>query len=51
MKGNEFTKGEVALLEGKYPVTVICWTKEYGGWWYVKLSNGGLHYTRLLSKN
>ena len=50
-KGDEFEPNETALLQGRYPVTVIRWDKAYDGWWYVRLQNGGLHYTRALFKN
>lgn len=48
-KGNEFKKGEKVLL-GDFIVEVLEWTKPYGGWWYVRLPNGGFHYTRLITK-
>lgn len=54
-QGNEFKEGDNAILDCGHgrttPVTVIRWDKWYGGWWYVRLQNGGLHYTRLLIKN
>ena len=53
LKDNEFKKGEIALYNSgvsKCEVKVQYWTKEYGGWWYVQLPNGGMHYTRLLEK-
>ena len=49
-EGTEFKPKEVALDYWENQVVVQYWSKPYGGWWYVQLPNGGMHYTRLLSK-
>jgi|GEM_PF-6262141 len=50
-KGIEFKPGEIALQHGKYESLVICWTKEYGGWWYIQnIESGLMGYTRSLTK-
>lgn len=50
--GKEFKPGDTAKLHwgGKSisEVTVKGWTLPYGGWWYVQLDNGAMHYTQRL---
>lgn len=51
--GKEFEKGETAMLDwggktGHKPCQVLHWSTAYGGWWYVKLTNGAFHYTQRL---
>jgi hypothetical protein len=51
-KGDEFKHGDTAIIDwgnGKQtPCRVLGWTTPYGGWWYVQLENGGMHYTQRL---
>lgn len=54
-QGDEFKDYEKVLLDwgepiGFRPCTVINWSKHYGGWWCVQLSNGGIHYTKRIVK-
>jgi len=54
-KGDEFKQDQKAKIDwggsaGLKPCKVLYWSKDFGGWWYVQLQNGGLHYTRNLVK-
>jgi hypothetical protein len=49
--GTEFKPNETAYINGVTKVTVLYWTKPYGGWWYCQIEqNGGMTYTQLLTK-
>jgi hypothetical protein len=51
--GKEFKEGDPAMIdwgggEGNQPCTVVHYSEKYGGWWYVQLGNGAMHYTQRL---
>ena len=51
-KGDEFKPNQKAKIDWGLGLitncTILYWSKYFGGWWYIELSNGGMHYTRNL---
>ena len=52
--GDEFKHGDNALIDwgdgNQSSCRVVSWSEKYGGWWYVQLKNGTMHYTQNLIK-
>jgi len=53
-QGDEFKHGDTAQMDwgnGNFTnCRVLSFSKQYGGWWYVQLENGTMHYTKNLIK-